>query len=257
MQGFYSTGGPSWYLAKSLQTLAAEVTLRFPAITCLGTIGNQAHQEENDSSDHNPFIKAPNGMGVVRAIDLAGPAEDLVELQAIFMALYVARDSRVFQFGYWHRNNVVSNWPPLPIGGTHTDDGDVGHLHISVTQRNGNAPSSTGYLAAIDSTAPWGIYIPPKPAPTPPPLPEDDMSNPAVLYSVNPAGAPAGTPIGTYVHYPYSRSYLHVASPTDVEALKSGGAIQATPAISYQQHLNFLAQAVIPAATPAPQPVQS
>lgn len=170
LPGLYSAGGPGWYLAHSLQTLAAEIAQGFPRVSCLGTIGDTAHQAEDYSSDHNPFIKAPNGLGVCRAIDLAGPAGDLDILQDHFLAMYRTFDARLYEFGYFHRNNIVSNWPPSVPGSVRFDAGDVGHLHLSVTQRDGNHPGPAGYLPIIDSSAPWGVWAPPPPPP-PAPIP--------------------------------------------------------------------------------------
>lgn len=156
----YAASGPGWRLAGSLVTLAGEIQRAHPDLTCLGTLGNTAHQAEGYGSDHNPFIKGPDGLGIVRAIDIGGPDAELRALRQQLWALYAAQDSRVWEFGYMKgcSDNLINNWG-LPFG-THIDTGDAGHLHISVTQVNGNSPSPSGYVAAIDSIAPWGVADP-------------------------------------------------------------------------------------------------
>jgi hypothetical protein len=152
------TSGDGWRLARSLIQLGHEVEAAHPDFTCLGTIGNAAHVAEGTASDHNPFVKDPHtGLGIVRAIDIGGPDRELKQLRHHLWSLYAAEDGRVYRFGYMKgcSDNLINNWG-LPFG-THIDTGDVGHLHISVTQANGMNPSSGGYGAAIDETRSWGI----------------------------------------------------------------------------------------------------
>lgn len=230
LPGLYSAGGPGWYLAAALQTLAAEVAATHPAVSCLGTIGNAAHGTEGDSSDHNPFIRAPDGRGVVRAIDLAGPAPDLDAIEAQVLRLYRNGDPRMFQFGYFHRDNVISNWPPLPVGGTHVDLGDVGHLHISVTQRNGNAPSSSGYLPSIDSTAGWGIAQTPvgPPAPSGPVQPYGKATRMLIVHDTT----------DTAVYLQSDDGVLHhLLTEADVDAYVAAGLTTAYPTHAFIQSL--------------------
>lgn len=152
-----ATSGPGWRLAASLVTLGNEIRATRPNLTCLGTLGNLAHQLEGTASDHNPFVKDAKGVGVVRAIDIGGPDADLRALRQHLWVLYAQQDPRVYRFGYMKgcSDNLINNWG-LPFG-VHIDTGDAGHLHISVTQVNGNNPSAAGYVSAIDSTASWGL----------------------------------------------------------------------------------------------------
>lgn len=154
----YASSGAGWRLAGSLIQLATEVAAAHHDFTCLGTIGDAAHRAEGSASDHNPFIKDPaTGVGIVRAIDIGGPDAELKQLRQLLWNRYAAQDSRVYEFGYMKgcSDNLINNWG-LPFR-THVDTGDAGHLHVSVTQKNGNSPSSAGYVAAIDSHASWGI----------------------------------------------------------------------------------------------------
>lgn len=152
------TQGAGWRLAGSLIQLGREVAAMHPDFTCLGTVGDAAHVNEGTASDHNPFIKDPTtGVGIVRAIDIGGPDAELKALRQLLWQRYADKDDRVYEFGYMKgcSDNLINNWG-LPFG-THVDTGDAGHLHISVTQSNGNSPSASGYVAAIDDMRNWGI----------------------------------------------------------------------------------------------------
>lgn len=152
------TAGNGWRLAGSLIQLGHEVAAAHPDFTCLGTIGDQSHVTEGTASDHNPFVKDPRtGVGIVRAIDIGGPDAELKALRQLLWQAYAETDNRVYEYGYMKgcSDNLINNWG-LPFG-THVDGGDAGHLHVSVTQSNGNHPAANGYVAAIDDTRPWGI----------------------------------------------------------------------------------------------------
>lgn len=153
-----TTQGPGWRLAGSLITLGSEVSKAHPDFTCLGTIGDAAHVGEGVESDHNPFVLDPHtGIGIVRAIDIGGPDAELKQLRAYLWNLYAESDNRLYEFGYVKgcSDNLINNWG-LPFN-VHIDTGDAGHLHISVTQTDGNHPSAAGYVAAIDDPRTWGI----------------------------------------------------------------------------------------------------
>lgn len=175
----YASSGPGWRIAGCIDQLAKEIIVAHPDLTCVGTIGNAAHVAEGTSSDHNPFIKGPDGLGIVRAIDIAGPLATLTALQTKLNQIYNAQDDRIWEFGYTHMNGEVTVWDSNPATTLHPDAGDDGHLHVSVTQKNGNAPSSSGYVAAIDDRRPWGIgTAAAPPAPPAPPAPAPAHSAP-------------------------------------------------------------------------------
>lgn len=149
------TSGAGWRLAGSLIQLGHEIAAVFPQATCLGTLGDAAHRSEGGASDHNPIV-THGGLGIVRAIDIGGPDSMLKEIRQRVWTLYAEEDPRLWMYGYSKgcSDNLVNNFG-LPFK-THIDTGDAGHLHVSVTQSH--YPSiPSGYLPAIDSTAPWGI----------------------------------------------------------------------------------------------------
>lgn len=140
-----TTSGDGWRLAGSLIQLGHEVAALDSEFTCLGTIGDASHAAQGTASDHNPWVKDAHGVGVVRAIDIGGPDAKLKALRQIIWGRYAASDPRIFPAGYAKgcSDNLINN-EGLPFG-THEDDGDAGHLHISV--------GLTGY----DSTASWNL----------------------------------------------------------------------------------------------------
>lgn len=167
----YNRGGGTWRTARALDTLAGEIAAKFPDLTCLGTIGDLAHQSQDTYSDHNPVVKDPvTGQGIVRAVDVGGNPAELKLLETHLNALYNAGDPRLKNFGYTHMNGLVTVWDDNPGTALHSDPGDDGHLHISLTQAT--YPSTPGgYVPAIDSTVSWQVanigtpLAPPAPAP--------------------------------------------------------------------------------------------
>lgn len=154
---YTSSWGEGIILAPCLQALCKEIAQRYPAAVNVGEIGDASHTTEGYGSDHNPFI-THNGRRYVRAIDIGGPVAIQQALFEFIQARYEAHDSRVWPYGYVHMNNQITTWFGT---GTHYDAGDVGHLHISVTQANGNHPSPSGWVSALDRTDGWGLQAPP------------------------------------------------------------------------------------------------
>lgn len=150
---FTTDFGGGVILAPCLQALCAEIKARYPGAVNLGEIGDAAHRAEGYGSDHNPFVEHA-GKRYVRAVDIGGPDTIQLALFNFFQHHYAAHDARVWPYGYVHRNNVITTWFGT---GTHFDPGDVGHLHISVTQANGHRPSPAGWVPALDSRSGWGL----------------------------------------------------------------------------------------------------
>ena len=160
---YTSDFGNNIILAPCLQVLAGEIAKKYPAAVNLGEIGDTSHVSEGYGSDHNPFI-THGGKRYVRAIDIGGSQAIQQALFNFIQARYAAHDPRVYPYGYVHKDGVITTWWS---GGTHFDSGDYGHLHISVTQLNGNNPNPNGWVPGLDSRAPWGLATP-VPAPHPP-----------------------------------------------------------------------------------------
>lgn len=160
IQGYYNPGdGINWRLAYSLQRLCAEVAVRWPDITNLGGLGDVGHAVMNLNSDHNPFVKKPGeSIGIVRAVDFGGPADQLLEMRAELYALGAARFGPLWSFGYLKGPDSQGCAWPIGSGWNH-NSGDEGHLHVSVTQVDGYNPvaGTAGYVPAIDSTESWGL----------------------------------------------------------------------------------------------------
>jgi hypothetical protein len=161
---FTSDFGGGVILAPCLQTLCAEIAHKYPNAVNLGEIGDPRHQAEGFNSDHNAFIRR-NGTRYVRAIDIGGDKSIQQALFNFVQHLYDKRDPRVYPFGYVHKDGVITTW----FGpGTHSDPGDDGHLHISVTQHDGKNPGPDGWVPALDSRTPWGLANSPAPQAMPP-----------------------------------------------------------------------------------------
>lgn len=153
------TGDPHYRLAPALLTLLHQLEAAYPGQQWVtspqtGTIGDVAHQAENSSSDHNPWLDR-----TVRALDIAAnvtgvtgiaSVTDAPDCEALFgmvNRMYAAKDPRVWPDGYGIYLRRVTDWNNP--GGYHAQVGDphLYHLHISVSQ------NPAGY----NSPAPWPL----------------------------------------------------------------------------------------------------
>lgn len=160
----------TWRVAKALLTLRNEVDKEFPDRDHAsdGTIGNKAHQQLGNASDHNPWIKDADGVGVVRALDVdAGPglnpteAHDKVGDTVAEAARLAGKNGHPALKGggyvIYEGQIASANSNPPWSWRKHTGDAHESHPHISV----GQAP------AAYDSTHHWGIHNAPQHQPQP------------------------------------------------------------------------------------------
>lgn len=138
----------SWRVARSLDTLLAEVNAAAPNRSKLadGSIGDPAHAARE--SDHNP-----NAAGVVRARDITHDpadgcdADELAEhVRRLALAGHPALGPGAYVIWNWRIASATEDsqpWDWEPYSGS---NGHTQHVHISV------ATAAAGY----DSTAPWG-----------------------------------------------------------------------------------------------------
>lgn len=155
-------------LAPCLQRLCAELARhrKYRNLTNLGEVGDARHVTETFFSDHNPFVLSPDkSRHLIRAIDLGGDVELLMRLRDKLNRLYAHKDDRLHVFGYTKGpDSLITTWRVNPRGKVHlhTDPGDEGHLHISITQADGYHPSPKGWVVPLGSRRPWGIspFIP-------------------------------------------------------------------------------------------------
>jgi hypothetical protein len=156
----------SWRLAKSLETLRAQVNKQYPGRSKAsdGTIGDAAHSSR--ASDHNPHVK-DGATGVVTALDLTHDPKNGVDIQALANALVASKDSRIKYIIC--NGRIVSGsgqkspawqWRPYTGKNAHAK-----HVHISVK----SAKSS------YDDTSAWALpgAAAPKPAEPASPKPKD------------------------------------------------------------------------------------
>lgn len=137
----------TYRLAKSLDKLRSQINAAFPNRdkSSDGWIGDTKHASRK--SDHNPWIKDKNGVGVVTALDTDEDlAPDVHSIEAIVSAIRASRDPRVKYIIYEGRITVAGSnlqqWKKYTGPNPHNH-----HFHISV--------NSDPKL--YDSTAEWAI----------------------------------------------------------------------------------------------------
>lgn len=105
-----------------------------------GTIGDEAHQAEGTSSDHNPFVKDRDGVGVVRALDITHDPANGVDTYAMADRLRASGDRRIsygisrgrIYFGAGNPN--AANRLPLYTWRAFDGDPHNDHMHVSVSK---------------------------------------------------------------------------------------------------------------------------
>jgi murein L,D-transpeptidase YcbB/YkuD len=132
----------TWRLAKSLETLRAQINEAAPKRSKAsdGTIGDAAHSSR--SSDHNPWVKDA-GVGVVTALDITHDPRNGVDCDAIAEALKASRDLRI-KYVIWNRRI----WTPAKAQAWRSYTGanpHDKHVHISVVATKNR----------YDDTKPW------------------------------------------------------------------------------------------------------
>ena len=152
-----------WHLANALETLRAQVNVKFPTRSkdSDGSIGDAAHASR--SSDHNPWISDGSGTNVVSAIDITHDPKSGCDSYALAEALRAARDPRV--------KYIISNrkicagsdgpqpWAWRPYSGANPHDH---HVHISVKSDKAHYDNSGPWLLPMDAK-PDADYVAPPP----------------------------------------------------------------------------------------------
>lgn len=127
----------TYRVAKSLLVLRDEFDAAYPqrAKGADGTLGDAAHIAEGSASDHNPWLKDDNGIGVVRALDITHDPAHGCDTYAIADRMRQATDPRLANGGYIISNRRITGpqhgWEWVPYGGS---DPHTGHMHVSVSK---------------------------------------------------------------------------------------------------------------------------
>jgi len=137
---------PTWRLARSLVALRAQINVLAPQRRTAsdGSIGDAAHASRN--SDHNPWIKDADGLGVVSAIDVTHDLRAGCDAQRLVDALVRSRDPRIKYLIFNRRicSSIKEPWTWRPYTGSNPHNK---HCHVSVVD------TADGY----DSTAAWEL----------------------------------------------------------------------------------------------------
>jgi hypothetical protein len=139
----------SWRIAESLETLRKQLNAAFPKRSKVsdGGIGDANHASR--SSDHNPWIKDPKGIGIVSARDFTHDPKTGIDCNWLADTLVDNKDPRI-KYIIWNKkicSSKTSPWQWRPYKGVNAHKH---HLHLSVS----DAPSK------YDSTATWKLDFP-------------------------------------------------------------------------------------------------
>jgi lysozyme family protein len=140
--------GMSWRVAKSLEKLRTQVNASAPLRSKAsdGSIGDAAHASR--ASDHNPYIKDKNGVGVVRAIDITHDPDGGFDSYDFAEHLRKTGDKRIT---YIISNKKIANPGQAWRKYTGTNPHDH-HVHVSVSETP----------ALYDDASEWDIGARPK-----------------------------------------------------------------------------------------------
>lgn len=123
--------GDGWRLARALVQLEAEVNAKWPSRSkdSDGSIGDAAHQSR--ASDHNPWIRDPEGVRICSAIDLTHDPKNGFDSYAFAEWLRTKRDPRIKYVISNRRifSSETSPWQWRRYSGSNPHDH---HVHISV-----------------------------------------------------------------------------------------------------------------------------
>ncbi len=150
----------TYRLAESLKTLRAQIDKLWPKRSKIsdGWIGDAAHATR--TSDHNPYIKDKNGVGVVRAIDITNDPVNGPNLAALIQPLLRDKRTRYVIFNKKIYNPSIQGGAARPYNGVNAHQH---HLHISVSEAAVHYDNPANWNLAAD--APVQAPAPPKPAP--------------------------------------------------------------------------------------------
>lgn len=138
----------SWRVAESLETLRKQLNTAFPKRSKVsdGSIGDAKHASRN--SDHNPYIKDKNNVGVVTARDFTHDPKNGLDCHWLAKKLVESRDERI-KYIIWNKQILSSKnsaWQWRQYKGV---NGHTQHLHLSVH----------GEQNLYDDKSPWDLDI--------------------------------------------------------------------------------------------------
>jgi len=153
----------SWEVSPILAPLIADVKAKHPGMT-VGTIGDEAHQEEGTQSDHNP-----DQYGFVTAADfMIGTDFSVQDAADLANRLRVLKDGRTAYVIY---NRHIMSGPSDPAGDDWEwrsydgSDPHTNHVHVSVFHSSDPRPTTT-----------WNVYPVPTTNEVDMPLNDDDKA---------------------------------------------------------------------------------
>jgi len=117
-----------------------------------GMVGDRRHWVKGKASDHNPWVKDSDGLGVVTGYDITNSPDKGCSAQKLVESLINAKDKRI-KYIIWNSQiyssdkiNGIEPWTPRPYTGLNHHDK---HAHISVL------PNSNLY----DNSDEWNISV--------------------------------------------------------------------------------------------------